>query len=180
MLGTDEARRRKTLALLGEGYALAADDGSDIALALEAGRVVPDARRDAFLAPLRAAKRLVVAEGLLLRALRRWLPRVRSVSLGEALIARPAVRQSLRAGDLYVIEPRAFHGDHERLVGRYDGLREESGCEMNLDLQRIAIPASQARWLLEGRQVTRIVVEDVNDAAAFSFAPAPVLHVADL
>lgn len=179
-LGADEARRHRTLALFGEGHALAEDDGSDLVRALEAGRAIPDARLETFLAPLRGAKRLVVAEGLLLRALRRWLPKVSSISLGEALTMKPAIRGQLRAGDLYVIEPRAFHGDHERLVGHYDSLRAASGCEMNLDLQRIAIPASQARWLLEGRQVTRIVVEDVNDAAAFSFAPAPVLHVADL
>src|SRR5258706_131156 len=130
--------------------------------------------------PLRAARRLVVAEGLLLRALRRWLPKVPSISLGEALTMKSAIRDKLRADDLYVIEPRAFHHDHARLVGHYDGLRAASGCEMNLDLQRIAIPASQAQWILEGRQVARIVVEDVNDGAAFSFAAAPVIHVADL
>jgi heterodisulfide reductase subunit C len=180
VLGTDAARRRRTLALLGAGWALAEDDGADIALALEAGRAVPDARRDAFLGPLRAAQRLVVAEGLLLRALRRWLPKVPSISLGEALTMTSAIRDKLRADDLYVIEPRAFHHDHARLVGHYDGLRAASGCEMNLDLQRIAIPASQAQWILEGRQVARIVVEDVNDGAAFSFARAPVIHVADL
>ena len=47
---------------------------------------------------------------------------------------------------------------------------------MNLDLQRIAIPAigpgaeAQARWILEGRTVERIVVEDLNDRVAFAFS----------
>jgi heterodisulfide reductase subunit C len=179
-LGADEARRQRTLALFGEGHALAEDDGSDLVRALEAGRPIPPARLQAFLEPLRAAKRLIVAEGLLLRALRRWLPKVAAISLGEALSIKPAIREKLRATDLYVIAPRAFHNDHARLVGHYDGLRAAAGCEMNLDLQRIAIPASEARWILEGRQVARIVVEDVSDGAAFSFSEAPVLHLADL
>ena len=52
---------------------------------------------------------------------------------------------------------------------------------MNLDLQRIAIPASgQGRWILEGRKVERIVVEDLGDRAAFSFTERPVLHLAEL
>lgn len=179
-LGADEARRQRTLALFGGGHALAEDDGTDLALALEAGRPIPPARLSAFLEPLRAAKRLIVAEGLLLRALRRWLAKVPAISLGEALSVKPAIRQKLRANDLYVIAARAFHNDHARLVGHYDGLRAASGCDMNLDLQRIAIPASQARWILEGRQVARIVVEDLSDGAAFSFSGAPVLHLADL
>ncbi|HUQ76698.1 MAG TPA: (Fe-S)-binding protein [Burkholderiales bacterium] len=179
-LGADEARGQRTLGLFGAGHALAEDDGNDLALALEAGRPIPPGRLSAFLEPLRAAKRLIVAEGLLLRALRRWLPKVPAISLGEALSVKPAIREKLRPSDLYVIAARPFHNDHARLVGHYDGLRNASGCEMNLDLQRIAIPAAQARWILEGRQVARIVVEDVSDAAAFSFSAAPVLHLADL
>jgi hypothetical protein len=123
---------------------------------------------------------------------------VRVVSLGEALSTLDTVRRKLRAGDLYVIEPRAFHGDYERLIGHYDRLRESRGCAMNLDLQRMAIPttaaaaqntlglpgidvAGQARWILEGREVSRIVVEDVRDCAAFaSISDRPVVHLADL
>ena len=56
---------------------------------------------------------------------------------------------------------------------------------MNLDLQRIAIPATarslraapgtwkpiddaeQTRWMLQGRSIARIVVESADDVAAF-------------
>ena len=184
ILGSDAARRNRTLALLGEGFELAKDDGPDIALALESGATLAADRLQRFLAPLRAARRLVVAESILLRSLRRWLPGVESIGIGEALT--PLVRQKLRAGDLYVIESRAFNGDHARLVGHYDRLRALSGCEMNLDLQRIAIPVmgpdaeAQARWILEGRNVERIVVEDLGERAAFAFSGRPVLHLADL
>ena len=181
-LGEDQARCQKTLELLGDAFALAPDDGLDIALALETGDPVSAERLEDFLRPLRAARQLVVAEGILLRALRRWLPRTRSVSLGEALT--PVIRDKLRAGDLYVIESRAFNGDRARLVGHYDALRTASGCSMNLDLQRIAIPAmgaeTQARWILEGRRIERIVVEDLADCEAFAFSGHPVVHLADL
>ena len=177
-LHADLERRTRTLALL-EGHELAQDDGADVVAVLETGAELAAERLEAFLTPLRGARRLVVAEGILLRALRRWLPRVASVSLGEALM--PAVGGKLKTGDLYIIETRAFNADRARLVGRYDALRVSSGCEMNLDLQRIAIPASgQGRWILEGRKVERIVVEDLGDRAAFSFAMRPVLHLADL
>ena len=109
-----------------------------------------------------------------------------------------AVRRNLRASDLYVIEPRAYHADYPRLVKHYDRLRAECGSAFNLDLQRIAIPAAarslpqrlglepvddgvQLRWMLQGRNVTRIVVESIEDRAAFEGACAlPVVHLADL
>jgi hypothetical protein len=74
------------------------------------------------------------------RALRRWLPARALQGLGEALGNRPAIRRRIASADFYVIEPRAYHADHARLVAHYDGLRKESGCAMNLDLQRIAMP----------------------------------------
>ena len=174
----DPARRDRTLALL-QGFELAEDDGVDIAVALEQGTPLAAERLNRFLAPLRGARRLVVAEGILLRALRRWLPGIAQSGLGEALL--PAVAGKLRAGDFYVIDSRAFNQDQSRLVGRYDALRAASGCQMNLDLQRIAMPAAgQARWILEGRAVERIVVEDLGERAAFAFAGKPVLHLAEL
>ena len=65
-----------------------------------------------------------------------------------------------------LIEARTYHADHARLVAHYDGLRKETGCAMNLDLQRIAIPAcdeAEARWMLKGRRPARIVVENPAD-----------------
>lgn len=205
-LRADSARLSRILALLGEGgtgnaVALAHDDGADLGLALEAGAQMPEDRVRRFLDALRGAKRLIVAEGMLMHVLRRRLaalPGVRVTGLGEALSALEAVQAKLRATDLYVIEPRAFHADYERLVGHYERLRTRRGCVMNLDLQRIAVAvaattaqnvlglpgidcAEQARWILQGRSVERVVVEDANDRAVFARVfDRPVVHIADL
>jgi hypothetical protein len=97
-----------------------------------------------------------------------------------------------------VIEARGYHADYERQVRHYDALRVETGCTINLDLQRIAIPATarslpqhlqrqgpddadQARWILQGRDVSRIVVESGDDIGAFTqVTDCPVIHVAHL
>ena len=120
------------------------------------------------------------------------------VSVGVALSSLASVRQRLRPGDLYVIEPRAYHENHATLVMHYDSLRAETGCTMNLDLQRIAIPTTtsglpqlierkappdgeQLRWILQGRRVSRIVVENVDDRYAFEqVSTVPVVHLADV
>lgn len=177
---------------------IAADDGSDIALALEAGAALPASRLAAFLRNIESAKRLIVADGLLLRRMREWLAGRKIIGLGEALSALDSVRAKLRPGDLYVIEPRAYHADHARLVGHYDQLRSGTGMMTNLDLQRLAVAttassaqntlglpridaADQARWIIEGRQFERVVVEDANDCAVFaSVTDRPVLHLGDL
>jgi ferredoxin len=177
---------------------IAEDDGADIALALEAGATIPALRLERFLQPLRGLKNIVVGDGLMLRHLRQWLPRSNIASIGETLSRLAAVRGALRASDLYVIEPRAYHADYQRLVKYYDALRAGSGCDLNLDLQRIAIPAgahrqwkdaaadaahdgAQARWLLQGRKIKRIVVESVEDGAALKrVSDLPVVHLADL
>ena len=191
----------QTVALLG-GMAVATDNGADIALALESGAAIAPSRLEAFLSPLRGAQALVVADGLLLRALRGWLPSsssyLRAQSLGEAASRTVAVRAALGRGDFYVIEPRAYHADRERLVGHYDELRHATGCGINLDMQRLAVPttanslpqragrnrvdvSAQARWIVEGNAFSRIVVEDLNDVAAFrTITDKPVLHVAQL
>lgn len=170
----------RMLALL--GARASEDPGGDVLAALEAGIPVPGARLEAFLAPLRAARTLIVDNGFWLRHLRAWIPGVRVYGLGEVLTRLEPVRRGVRAGDLYVIEPRAYHADHARLVGHYDRLRRERGCATNLDLQRIAIPAAgEADWILKGHLVERIVVERMEDAAAFAHHRAlPVVHVAEL
>lgn len=188
---------KRTAGLLG-GMVTADDDGSDIALALEAGADISSQRLERFLAPLRRGAKLIVADGLLLRHVARWLPGVPLVSLGEALSSVPEVRDSLRATDLYVIESRAYHADYQRLVKYYDGLRRAKACAFNLDLQRIAIPASapnllqrlglesrnddeQAHWILHGRRISRIVVENLEDRAVFeNVSDVPVAYLADV
>ena len=174
------------------------DDAADIALGLETGANFSAARLERFLGPLRGLKRIIVADGLLFRHLRNWLPKSKIVSLGEALSGIAAVRNQLRTADLYVIEPRAYHADYQRLVKYYDGLRAATGCSTNLDLLRIAIPATarslpqrlgltpvddttHAQWILHGRKITRIVVESVEDIAAFApISMCPVVHLAEL
>ncbi|MDO8788427.1 MAG: 4Fe-4S dicluster domain-containing protein [Sulfuritalea sp.] len=193
-LRADAALLARVQALL--GLAVFDDDGADIALALELGVEIPQQRLHGFLDSLRGHT-IVAADGLLLRQLRRWLPGSQRMGLGPALSTRAAVRSNLAPSDLYVIEPRAFHGDYERMVGYYDRLQRETGCGLSLDLQRIAIPASssglaqklglaagddvQARWLLQGRKPARIVVESLADRAAFErVCDLPVVHLAEL
>ncbi len=159
-----------------------ADDGADIEESLMAGIPIPRERLDRLLGHLRAVQSIIVEDGLWIRPLREWLPAARVLGLGEALGNLEAVRRGLRRTDLYVIEPRAYHGDYERLVKHYDRLRVERGCAFNLDLQRIAIPAAaQADWILKGLRVERVVVERQEDAEAFVVHGAhPVVHLADL
>ena len=190
----------KLLARIAEllGISIAEDDGADISLALEAGVVIPPQRLQRFLAPWRGLKKIIVADGLLLKHLKQLLPTMRFITLGEALTTHAAVRRNLRATDLYVIEPRAYHADYQRLVKHYDHLRAECGSAFNLDLQRIAIPATsrslpqrlgllppdddeQARWVLQGRSITRIVVESLEDRAALEkVSDVPVVYLAEL
>ena len=168
------------------GFASAGDDGADIALALETGGAIDTLRQRAFLRGLTTfgGRTLVVGDGLLLRQLRRWLPAARLQGLGEALGNVGAIRRRLASADFYVIEARAYHADYERLVGHYDGLRADTGCAMNLDLQRIAIPAvdeAEARWMLQGRRPARIIVENPAERAILRrVADVPVLHLAEL
>ena len=136
------------------------DAGEDIALALEAGAAIPTQRLERFLGQLRGAQTVLVEDGVWMRHLRSWVPGKRLAGLGEALTA--------------------LDGDYQRLVGHYDRLRTERGCATNLDLQRIAIPAAEADWILKGRSVERIVVERMEDAAAFGTQGRPVVHVAEL
>lgn len=184
-------------ALLGS-VSFSDDDGTDISLALEAGAAIPEQHLERFLTPLRRKKKIIVADGLLLRYLKQWLPIANIISLGEALSNHIGVRRNLRATDLYVIEPRAYHSDYQRLVKHYDRLRVDHGCAFNLDLQRIAIPATarnlpqrlglmasnddgQTRWVLHGSNINRIVVENLEERAALEkVSGLPVVHLADL
>jgi ferredoxin len=188
-----------TLRLGGPARAVvAADTGRDIATALEAGIAPSPGRIENFLSGLRGAARVVTTEGFLDLFLRKWLPGVPVLSLGEACLSLPDARRELHPGDLFIIEARAYHADRERLVRFYDALRHETGCDLNLDLQRLAIPtgatslggrfgsgpvrvAGQVKWILEGRHPKRVVVENLEDGEAFRReGNIPVVHVASL
>jgi ferredoxin len=174
------ARRCRTAgrvqALLGLG--LAADDGADLAVALEIGGDIDPARRRRFLDASTAARWWSATACC-------WPPCAAGCpgapagpgrGAGQSAGAASPYRQRrllCHRGARLPCRPRAPRRPLRRL-------RKESGCAMNLDLQRIAcrrapaaIPAcawaaaaedlAQARWLLQGRQPARIVVEDPAD-----------------
>ena len=188
----DSLRRHRLYEVVLQRLGVSPVDASDIAAAIEAGRPVSPERQKQFLDSL-VGTELIVADGILHRPLRSWGYKV--VGLGEALLR---TRPALRPTDLYVIETRGYHSDFRRLVQFYDELRKRLGCEMNLDLQRAAIAtgaaslqsrtgmdcinaAEQARWILEGRTVERIVVECVDDIEPFEeVADVPVVHLAEV
>lgn len=181
----------------GERVGLASEDGYEIALTLESGRMVNEARLKRFLSALEGATRVVVVDGLMHNFLYNLFKGTKRVeSLGAALLSHPRLASALRADDLYVIESRAYNAHHRRLVARYDALRHATGCVMNLDLHRVATPtgalsiqgrthafdvAGQVAWILEGRAVTRVVAEHPEDGAAFAaHAGLPVVHLAEV
>jgi ferredoxin len=200
LLDRDRGLRDVVTGLLGGSgrTAVALDDGREIARFMEAGLPLDKQKVDIFVGSLQSAGTLIVAEGLLHHPLRKWLPHKKILGLGEALIAAAPLRSHLVPEDLYMIESRGYHADHERLVLFYDRLRRETGCQTNLDLQRTAVSTGasslqgrtdpkaagcieNAKRILKGRRVRRIVVEDLSDKRAFRLATdIPVIHVGQL
>ena len=183
-LREDAKLASSVLKLLGQRVGLHSDDGYDIALAIEAGQAIDDARIEAFILPLMKATEIIVADGLLFNLLRSLLPSsITVLPLGQALLANPKVRAGLNASDFYMIETRAYNANRRTYIAFYDEVRRATGCFMNLDLQRVATPTgaasyqhreglassisveAQVRWLLEGRNAERIVVEHLDDRA---------------
>jgi len=197
LLGENKDVCATVIGLLGgaDRTALALDDGRDIARFMEAGLPLGPERAERFIASLRPVCTLIVAEGLLHRPLRKWLPAKKILGLGESLLSSGPLRSHLGPEDLYIIESRGYHADHERLVLFYDRLRRETGCQTNLDLQRTAFSTGasslqgrkdmaaagcieNAKYILKGRRVKRVVVEDLADAEAFRLATdVPVVHL---
>ena len=189
-----------TAGLIGKDVGLFWDDGYDIALALEAGEEISEQRLTAFMEPLTECSRLIVSDGLQFHLLSAILPsRIVLQSLGQALLANPAVRSRLRNSDFFVIESRAYNARRSEVVKLYDQLRQETGCSLNLDLLRVAMPTgassyqhksglanavsvqAQVDWMLEGKSPERIVVEHLDDAWAFrKYTSLPVLHLAEV
>jgi len=186
MLGKDQEVCKAIMEHLGGNgkTALAHDDGQDIARVMEAGLSVPQERIECFISLLRPARTLIVAEGWLHHPLRKWLPGIKIIGLGESLLSSAYLRSRIGPEDLYVIESRGFHAGHRQLVLFYDRLRRETGCQTNLDLQRTAFATGasslqgrndllaagcieNAKHILKGRRVNRIVVEDLADVEAF-------------
>ncbi len=189
------------LSLIGTGAtSVADDDGRDIVAAIETGAGLSDERIADFISNLSGASEVVLADGLLFSLLEPLLPktaRLRSVS--ELLLMNPDVRAGIRPTDLYIIETRSYNLRWSTMVTFYDKLRAETGCSMNLDLQRVATPTGslgmryrralpsfvapekQIAWLLEGRDPDRVIVEHPDDRVAFELhASLSVVHLAEV
>jgi len=186
-------------ALLGSSVGCSVDDGADICHDLETGRQIDERRLEAFLDPLREAGGVIASDGLMVNFLSLLLgPKTRVRGLGSALLENERVRKGVKSTDFYMIETRAFNGRRTDVVMQYESLRRETGCQMNLDLHRVATPTggvsfqyrmnlpttvsieSQVLWILEGRQAKRIVAEHLDDGAAFEkHASLPVVHLAE-
>jgi len=188
------------LAFLGQKAGLHSDDGYDLLLTLESGQELNDVRLEGYITALAGAAEIIVADGLLFNVLRSLLPSsVKVKTLGQALLSNQSVRAGLKPTDLYMIETRAYNAHRREFVKVYDALRQETGCMMNLDLQRVATPTGaasmqhreglatiisieeQVKWLLEGRNPERIVVESLDDYEAFrTHTKLPIVHLAEV
>ncbi|MBA4386366.1 MAG: hypothetical protein C0404_00185 [Verrucomicrobia bacterium] len=196
----DEKILRLTLGLLQTDGFVLFDDAAISGLAgdMEAGiRPDPEDLLN-FVRSMAGVTEIAAADGFMQRLLRQWLPAVRVSGVGETLLRRKDIKSALKAGDLYVIEPRGYHADHARLVNFYDRVRLETGCGLNTSLQRAAIPtgaagrqpgagrtrldtAAQARWILDKRSPDRVVVEAVEDMEVFRKIPGlNAIHVSEL
>ncbi len=177
---------------------VAEDCGSDILEAFKRGLTLSDERTLAFLRTVAGLHYAVVADGLFKRLLRVMLPGLKVQGLGEAMLRFSKVQNALGPTDLYIIEARSYNTDFKRCMPFYTEVSRKTGCAMNMDLQRIAIPTGsycgsgagsryvpdcreQIRWILEARIFNRIIVETADDLTLFRNAvDVPVLHVAEL
>ncbi len=184
---------------------LAKDNSQDILLFLlkkfEVGFIPEAEMLEGFLRRLIRLRQVVIADGLFKRYIRALIPELHTeiLGLGEALLRLPAIKNALKPTDLYIIEARSYNMDFKRCMPFYTEISSQTGCRMNLDLQRIAIPTGgcintetgneftpkstgQIRWILEGRSFDRIVVESVEDIGLLKNAVVgvPVVHVAEL
>jgi ferredoxin len=128
--------------------------------------------------------------------------KIADVSMAESVedsftvACNPLLLNHLGSDDFYIIEARIFHVHHAMRVGVYEKLRRVSGCSMNLDLHRMAIPTGidsgadksqsfdvhkQLQWLVQGRTFKRVVVENRADVSRLAeFTGLPVVHVQEL
>lgn len=172
------------------------DHYHEIAHAMEFGKNLNAELLAHYIQPLEDAKTIIVDDGLLFRSLKSWLPKIQVLSLGEEL--SKLAQANISHTDLYIINSRSYHADFDRLRPHYYSLQNETGCAMNLDLQRVAQPSlgqikyrnsfnnildsvKQTAHILEGKDIQRIVVESVEEMPDFmEFGSYPVLHIGEL
>ena len=107
-----------------------------------------------------------------------------------------SVQAQIGDDDLYIIDAAPFHADYANRIEHYDALRKQTGCEMNLDLNRMAIATGigsvaddagqfdvkkQVQWLVQGRCFERVIVENHADMVLLrEITGKPVFCVAEL
>ena len=181
----------------------ALDNGADIINAIKSGIETSPNRLEKFLTSIKSAKKLIVSDCLLRTALQEWLPKLEIMSPGYVLSNLPAIKNKLSEKDLYVIECRAYNANFKKMVAHYNQLKQHSGCQLNLDLQRLAMPTGglninkhrldskttmttfdpqkQSKWILQGLNINRIVVESVEDGLAMKqVSDLPIVHLSEL
>lgn len=172
------------------------DHYHQITHAIEFGKHLDDKTIKHYLKPLQHAKTIIVDDGLLFRNLKAWLPKTKVLSLGEEL--SKLALDNISDTDLYIINSRSYHADFQRLRSYYFDLQMETGCAMNLDLQRVAQPSfgqvkyrnsfnslldqiKQTMHIMEGKNIQRIIVESVEEMQDFmQYGKYPVLHIGEL
>jgi len=189
----DAERMDKVMRLLAKDKAvLAGDQADDISEAMYSGRQVSFDRLHQLLTSLQSVRKIIISDGLLQMLIKSKLPQIPMQSLGQVLSSQQAFRQKITAGDFYVMDSQSYHADYPHLLNHYDVLQQETECQLNRDLHRMGIPAgacaesdfdcpAQVRWLLQGRDVKRIVVESLSDYYLLQkHCDRPVSHISEL
>jgi len=107
-----------------------------------------------------------------------------------------SVQAQIGSNDLYIIDAAPFHADYANRITHYDNLRKQTGCSINLDLNRMAIATGvgstaekiglfdvdkQIERLLQTMIFERVVVERSMDKRKLLLATGkPVVSISEL
>ena len=161
--------------------ALAGDDGHDLAWAAEVGELIDETRAETFVAQLMHANEIITIDGMLAVWLREQKPKLPVRGLADILLRDVQRVAALCSNDLLILDARSFHSDYHRMLPLAHRIRIESGCRLNLDLQRVAIPAAEIEWILQGLDPERIIVENPEDISSLrSQCDQEVVHLVDI
>jgi len=183
----------KVMHLLGhEKAVLASDQGDDISEAMQSGRQVSFDRLHQFLTTLQPVRKIIISDGLLQQLISSKLPQIPMQSLGLLLSSQQAFRRKLNASDFYMMDSQSYHADYRHMLAYYDALQCETACQLSRDLHRLGMPTganaengfdtrAQIDWLLQGRNVNRIVVESLADYHLLAkHCDQPVSYISEL
>ena len=192
-LAGDKALLVQVLDLLGDQHVLlAVDQGDDISTAMTKGKKVSHARLHQFLTSLQAVKKIIISDGLMQKLIKDKLPQIPMESLGRTLSSHTRIRNHIGRNDYYVIDSQGYHADYEHAVLYYDHMQQQTGCTLNRDLHRLAIPTGaqsisafkheeQINWLMSGSNAQRIIAESLSDYRLLSkHCQQPVVHISEL